>query len=137
MTKVLVVQHVPAETPGSIGEALAARGVDVEVCAIFSGDRVPRTTAGFSGIVVMGGPMGVYELAQHPFLRDELGLLGEALRAKKPILGVCLGSQLLAATLGAEVKKGPMKEIGFFTVRLSEDAGQDPLFAAMSAELTP
>src|SRR5882757_5559485 len=134
MTKVLVLQHASQETLGTIGDALAARSIEAEVVATFDGAKVPRTMAGAAGIVVMGGPMGVYELARYPFLRDELGLLGDALRSDKPILGVCLGSQLLAAALGAEVKKGPRKEIGWHTVRLSGEAASDPSFDDIAQE---
>ena len=73
-----------------------------------------------AALIVMGGPMGVYEHAKYPFLRDEMRLIESALKLGKPVLGVCLGSQLLASVLGAEVKKGERKELGWYTVTLTE-----------------
>ena len=70
--------------------------------------------------------MGVYEEATYPFLRDEMRLMESALALARPVLGVCLGSQLLAAVLGAEVKKGERKELGWHPVTLSDSAAQDP-----------
>lgn len=78
----------------------------------------------------MGGPQSVYEQERFPYLRDEMHLIEQALRAEKPVLGTCLGSQLLAATLGASVAPGRQKEIGWFEVTLAEDARRDALFAA-------
>jgi len=72
--------------------------------------------------------MGVYEQARYPFLRDEIHLINDALRAEKPVLGVCLGSQLLAAALGAAVRKGPQKEIGWYPIRLTAPAQRDALW---------
>ena len=78
-----------------------------------SGKPVPAEMADQAGLIVMGGPMGVYEQAKYPFLRDEMRLIESALKLGRPVLGVCLGSQLLAAVLGAEVKKGERKELGW------------------------
>ncbi len=93
--------------------------------------------AGKAGLIVMGGPMGVYEEAQYPFLRDEMRLIESALSAGTPVLGVCLGSQLLAAALGAEVRKGKWKELGWHAVTLTESAGHDLLFAGFGPEILP
>jgi GMP synthase (glutamine-hydrolysing) len=101
------------------------------------GQLVPTEIGDASGIVVMGGPMGVYELNEYPFLRDEMRLIESALKAGKPILGVCLGSQLLAAVLGADVTKGKRKELGWYEVSLSEDAAKDPLFAGVNSKFWP
>jgi GMP synthase (glutamine-hydrolysing) len=76
----------------------------------------------------MGGPMSVYEQERYPFLADELRLIESAVRADLPVLGVCLGSQLLAAALGAKVRPGPKKEIGWHRVRVDEAAAADGVF---------
>src|SRR5262245_50634847 len=95
MRRVIVLQHVACETPGLIGEELERRGAVLEIVRTFAGDTVPREVGDASALVVMGGPMGVYEADRHPHLRAEIALLERALAAKTPILGVCLGSQLL------------------------------------------
>jgi GMP synthase (glutamine-hydrolysing) len=77
--------------------------------------------------------MGVYEAERFPYLRDEMKLIEQALEKGCPVLGVCLGSQLLARVLGAEVKKGPRKEIGWHRVTLTEDGLLDPLFKGLES----
>jgi len=128
MAKVYALQHVAAEPLGIIGDALEAGGIGVEYVHVFAGKPVPGDMTGAAGLVVMGGPMGVYEQAEYPFLSQEIRLIEAALKAEKPVLGVCLGSQLLASALGAEVKKGEHKEIGWFPVALTEAASTDRLF---------
>jgi GMP synthase (glutamine-hydrolysing) len=133
---VLVLQHVAPETPGLIADVLRARDVSVETVHTHAGEPVPASVAGWSGLVVMGGPMGVYEQAAHPHLTDEIRLLEIALESGLPILGVCLGSQLLAASLGARVAPGT-KEIGWLPVELTEDAARDPLWRGIQSPFTP
>jgi GMP synthase-like glutamine amidotransferase len=80
----------------------------------------------FDWLVVMGGPMGVNEQAKYPWLAPEIELIQATMKQSKRILGICLGAQLMAAALGAEVKKNPHKEIGWFHVQ-SHTMGNDPL----------
>jgi GMP synthase (glutamine-hydrolysing) len=126
--RVLVLRHAACEGAGAIADALARRGLDVREIALHEGERVPPLE-GARGLVVMGGPMGVYETQRHPFLRDELRLVEEALREDVPVLGVCLGSQLLASALGARVYASGGREIGWFSVELRAGAcARDTLF---------
>jgi len=85
--------------------------------------------AGMSGLIVLGGPMGVYESDRHPRLLDEQELIRSALASRVPVLGICLGSQLLASALGARVYPAPAKEIGWYDVTLEREAASDPLLA--------
>jgi GMP synthase (glutamine-hydrolysing) len=101
MRRVLVVQHVAVEQPGVIGDVLQRRGVATRL--VGPDEPLPHDA---SGIVVLGGPMGVYEADRHPRLREEIAMLERAIAAGKPVLGICLGSQLLAAALGARVYRG-------------------------------
>jgi GMP synthase (glutamine-hydrolysing) len=125
---VIVLQHAASENLGTIEDALTACGVAFEYVRSFEGQPVPSGVDGASGLIVMGGPMGVYETDKFPFLRQEMNLMEAFLKAERPILGVCLGSQLLAAVLGAPVKKGRAKEIGWFPVRLAPASAADALW---------
>ncbi len=136
MGKVLIVQHVDCEKPGLIRRELEARKIAAESIRVFEGQTVPREIGDAAGLVVMGGPMGVYESGRFPFLADEMRLIENALRGGKPVLGVCLGSQLLAAVLGSKVAAGRQKEIGWFAVTLSEAAASDRLWQGMPRTFT-
>lgn len=129
---VLVIQHVRSETPGKIGAVLRAKGISTKVVRIFEGNKVPDELGEAAGLVIMGGPMGVYEQDRHPFLRQEIRLIEEALKREKPVLGICLGSQLLASALGARVTPGKQKEIGWYPIRLTEAAKTDPLWKGIA-----
>ncbi len=134
MPTALVIQHIDVEGPGLIADALAAHGVGLRVVRPFAGEPVPGTCDA-DALIVMGGPMGVYETDAHPYLRDEMRLIEAALRARRPMLGTCLGSQLLAAVLGARVHPGARKEIGWLPVDLEDDG--DHLFAGLPRRFTP
>lgn len=125
---VRVLQHVAPEGPGRIAAALEQQGFGVATTRIDSGEPVPANLDGAAALVVMGGPMGVYEADRYPHLVAEQRLIERALRDGVPVLGVCLGAQLLAATLGARVYPGPQKEIGWFPVTVMKDAVSDGLF---------
>jgi GMP synthase (glutamine-hydrolysing) len=129
---VLVIQHVRSETPGKIGALLRAEGISTKVVRIFEGNKVPDELGEAAGLVIMGGPMGVYEQDRHPFLRQEIRLIEEALKRGKPVLGICLGSQLLASAVGARVRPGKRKEIGWYPVRLTKSARTDPLWKGVA-----
>jgi|SRR5580692_2514150 GMP synthase (glutamine-hydrolysing) len=127
--RVLILQHVSVEGPGKILDSLRAAGASYDIVRIDRGAPVPSTLERCAGLVVMGGPMSVYEASQYPHLRGELALIEDALRRRAPVLGVCLGSQLLAAALGARVYPSGTKEIGWFDVQLTAAGRSDPAFA--------
>jgi GMP synthase (glutamine-hydrolysing) len=134
---VWVLQHTPSEALGTIEDVLRGHDIGFNYVQTFAGTPVPEGMADKAGLIVMGGPMGVYEQDKYPFLRDELRLIESAVALERPILGVCLGSQLLAAALGAEVKKGERKELGWHAVTLSDSAVQDALFAGINSPFWP
>lgn len=136
MKTVYAIQHVQCETPGLIADALEAHDVAIAHVRPFAGDAIPPTMGHAAGLVIMGGPMGVYEQDQHPFLSEEIELILHALRDGKPVLGICLGSQLLAAALGSKVTKGRQKEIGWLPVTLTRDGAKDPLLAGVPPSFT-
>lgn len=137
MQSVWVMQHTPCETLGSFEVVLRGNGVGYQYIETHEGNPVPAGMGDKAGLIVMGGPMGVYEYSTFPFLRDEMHLIESALKLDIPVLGVCLGSQLLAAALGAEVKKGERKELGWHAVTLSDTAAHDPIFNGISTEFWP
>lgn len=128
---VYVLQHIAIETPGTIELALKVHNISVRVIRSFEGESVPAEMGDAAGLVVMGGPMGVYEQEKYPFLRAELQLIEHALAAHKPLLGTCLGSQLIATALGASVVKNKQKEIGWHPVTLTQQAHADALWQAV------
>lgn len=128
MGKVLIIQQVPHEGPGMIGGAL--RGFEVDLLRVYR-DRMLRSLDGYSALVVLGGPMGVYEEERYPFLSGELKLIESALKRDIPTLGVCLGSQLIARAAGGRVYKGDKKEIGWYDVTLTPEGARDPLLLGM------
>ena len=118
----IVIQHEPGEGPGTLAPLL--RGA--RLVRTFAGDPIPEEA---DALVVLGGGMGVYEQDRLPHLADEIRLLRRCLEKGRPVLGICLGSQLLAAAAGAEVAKAERKEIGFYRVRLTAQAREDELFS--------
>lgn len=136
MAKIWVLQHHPIENLGAIAEALEGAALAWQYVRAYEGAPAPRAMKGAGGLIVMGGPMGVYETGRYPFLKDEMALIEDALKENKPVLGVCLGSQLIAAALGAAVTKGRRKEIGWHPVRLSAEARADRLLRGLPATFT-
>lgn len=134
MRQVLVIQHVHCEELAEIGAVLQAAGVGWRYCRAFAGEAVPEAPTDWQGLVLLGGPMSVYDTAEYPFLLAEQRLLEATLAAGLPILGVCLGSQLLAAVLGAEVRAGGLKELGWHPLHLGPGAAEDPLFGELPGE---
>ena len=132
MQPLLVLQHLDCEPPAAYEDELLDRGLALERVRLDEGDELPDWRA-YSAIVAMGGPMGAYDDALHPWLGPEKRLIADAVRAGKPFWGVCLGAQLLAASLGANVAPGPAPEVGVLPVELTADAARDPVFAAAPA----
>jgi GMP synthase (glutamine-hydrolysing) len=130
MSRAIVLQHLDREGPGFIADACKARGLALEVCRSDLGTPIPEELDQGDLLVVMGGPMGVGDLGdpRYPFLAPEIDLLRTALAANRPILGICLGAQLLAHAAGARVYPNrkmdasgvahDAREVGFGEVRL-------------------
>jgi GMP synthase (glutamine-hydrolysing) len=130
-----VLQHLSCEHPGAFSEVIEERGVEAVPVEIDEGEPLPDWRD-FDAILAMGGPMGAYEDSEHPWLTPEKELIRDAVQAGKPFLGVCLGVQLLASALGAEV--GPLEggaEVGLLPVDLTAEGREHPLFAGMPEPL--
>lgn len=129
MKRALVVRHVPYEGLAGFVPPIEAAGYAIE--------RVGAADPGFGDVdflapdllVLMGGPMAVYERLENPWIAGELARLAERLAAGLPTLGVCLGAQMIAAALGAKVERGPVREVGFAPIELTEAGKASPVAA--------
>jgi len=133
--EVLVLQHIACEPPGVYEDVLNERGAAICRVELDEGEPLPEDLRGFDAVIAMGGPMGAYEDAEHDWLAGEKEAIAGAVRAGVPFFGVCLGAQLLAASLGARVYRGPTPEVGVLPVTLTEEGRGDPVFSALPAEV--
>ncbi len=135
--KFLVFQHVPHEHPGLITKYASSKGIGLDVVELWKPYRIP-SVSGYDALIIMGGPVGVYDSKElYPSKDDELAAINEAI-GKIPVLGICLGSQILAHAIGANVypntKDGrSVKEIGYYEVELTADGVMDPIFRGFSS----
>lgn len=127
MKNVLFIQHGDVDKPGLVADVLADIGISLSVVHPYAGEALPEDASQFDGLVLGGGGQSAYEVERFPYLQSECALIRSALVFQKPILGLCLGGQLIAKALGAEVRRAESKEIGFFPVTRAVDAATDPL----------
>jgi GMP synthase (glutamine-hydrolysing) len=130
----LVLQHIACEPPGVYEDVLVELGAKIHRVELDEGEELPDWHH-FDAIVAMGGPMSVNDEAELPWLRTEKALIAKAVREGIPFFGACLGSQLLAASLGGEVGPGPTPEVGILPVFLTDAAAADPVFGGLPREL--
>jgi len=130
----VLIQHVAIEGPGLIASEALSSGVPLDVRRMYAGDPLPGVEE-IAGLIVLGGPMGAGDDEAFPNLPRERKLLADAVGAGIPVLGICLGAQLLAAALGARVAKGPWEEIGFGPVTLTDEGSRDPILGQGSRSL--
>jgi GMP synthase (glutamine-hydrolysing) len=140
MRSLHVVQHVPGEGPGRIAEVATEMGLTIVTHRPFEGEAVPASIPRDAGLVVMGGSMGVGDVGdpRWPFLAAETELIARCLREERPILGVCLGAQLLAHALGAAVRPltigdppVPCREVGWGAVTFVVPPGSDAILEGL------
>ncbi|MCX5496358.1 glutamine amidotransferase [Kaistia dalseonensis] len=124
---VQAIRHIGFEDLGSFADPLTAAGYDIEYIDVAERDPATVDPLGADLLVVLGGPIGVYDHDSYPVLTGEMRLLRARLAADRPTLGICLGAQLMAAALGARVYPGPAKEIGWSALDLSDAVAANPL----------
>lgn len=134
MKPILVFRHVAHEGLGTMEPFLRQAQVQVEYCDLFGGKPVPADLSRYAMIISMGGPMNVDEIKRYPFLLEERKAIRKAIELNLPVLGICLGSQMIVRALGAEVKAGSKKEIGWFPLQFTREASRDPVFAGIERE---
>lgn len=133
--EILILKHIEIEGPGSIAEFFKETTWNLKTVDLSKGESLPDSLKNIEAIISLGGPMNVYEEDKYSFLKDEGEFLKKAIREEVPILGICLGAQLLAKACGARVRKAPASEIGWYKVGLTEKGRSDPLFEGMPGEL--
>ncbi len=121
--RVLLVTHSRAADAGVAASTLERLGFDATSACPRRGEPLPETADGFAGCVVFGGPMSANDTAGHPYLRDEMAWIEAALSADTPLLGICLGAQLVARVLGAEVRAHAegVHELGYYPIEPTPD----------------
>lgn len=127
MKSVIAVRHISFENLGTLESLLKERGYDVRYIDATVDDISSLDHSGADLLVVLGGPVGAFDENAYPFLAAELELVRARLKAGMPILGICLGAQLIARALGAKVYPLGVKEIGFAPLHLSDDGRRSPL----------
>jgi len=135
--RVLVVQHAEPENLGRIAEAVTGEHLEYACIRPDLGQPIPSNLNGYGGLILMGGPQSVYQEDQFPYLRAEKALTAHAITSDRPVLGICLGSQILAEVLGSRVQPGRAFELGWKKVTLSPRVADDPVLGRTSDVLMP
>jgi GMP synthase (glutamine-hydrolysing) len=136
MEEVLVFQHDPFEDLGFFAEVLEKQGVDYRVLRLFNGEMPAEDWDHVRALIILGGPMNVDEEESYPFLRWEKRIIRAAIDEAVPMLGVCLGAQLIAATLGTAVFHGAVKEIGWSPISITPHGQVDSLLGYLPENAT-
>lgn len=129
------LQHVPFENLGSIEHWINKKNFSLSTTKLYEDSAFPNLND-FDWLIVMGGPMGAYEEDKYPWLRDEKIFIKNAIASNKIVLGICLGSQLIAEALGSKVFPNKEKEIGWFPVKLTQSGKNNKIFDSFPEDVT-
>jgi GMP synthase-like glutamine amidotransferase len=132
--RLLAIENAEGEHLGCFEELAEERGIEVEYRRLWRGDDLEKALE-YELLVFLGGPMSVNDEAEYPYLVEEKALIRRALNADKPILGICLGAQLIASALGARVYPGEERELGWYPITLTEEGKRDEVFSAFPPHL--
>lgn len=133
--KVHYLQHVPFEGLASIEPWAKSKDHALSATRFYNNEPLPKVED-IDSLVIMGGPMNIYEESKYPWLAQEKKFVEQAIEKEKIILGICLGSQLIADVLGAKVFQNPYKEIGWFPIELTSEAQTSQVFNVLPKQLT-
>ncbi len=134
-TEAFIIEHAPHETAGTVVNTLRKFNIKALPVRLWKGERLPEDVGAEDVVVSMGGPMGVYEEDEYPFIKEELRFLEKAWRRGVKTLGICLGAQLMARALGCRVYRGDQKEIGWYDIELTEEGRRDALLLGFPEKL--
>ncbi len=129
--RVLILMHDVQEDAGTIARYLQKRRAALRVVRFYDGESLPDDASQVDAVVSMGGPMNVDEEEAYPFLREERLFLSRCFERQVPVLGICLGAQMIAKAAGGRVMKAPQEEVGWYTVSLTEEGSEDPFFLGL------
>jgi len=132
--RALAIVHQPDAGPGVFADEMRARGVDLDQWPIPDRPEPPADPGGYEAVLTFGGAMNTHERDTHPWIERELALLTELLDRGTPLLGACLGTQLLAEAAGGEVRRARDPEIGWHRVAVHRDAGGDRLLGSLAPD---
>ena len=130
--RVYVFQHVACENLGTFAGVLTRRGYRPEYVRLFAGDSIPDDWSAAAALIVLGGPMSVNDASRLVYLEQEKSMLRQALDQAQPILGICLGAQLLAAAGGSRIFPASRPEVGWGAISLTVEGRQDPVVAPLA-----
>ena len=133
--EILIIKHIGIEGPGSIEEFFRNTAWNLKIINLDKGEKLPGL-GDKEAIISLGGPMNVYAEDKFLFLKEEDTFLRKAIKEEIPILGICLGAQILAKVCNAKVKKAKTKEVGWYKVSLTDAGRAEPLFMGLPKELT-
>jgi GMP synthase-like glutamine amidotransferase len=132
---IVIIKHVEQEGAGFMEPFLREEGWGLDIIELALGERLPDAPGEYGAVIVLGGPMNVYQVHEYPFLEEEEHFIRKALAEEVPMLGICLGAQLLAKACGARVKKAAHKEVGWFSVGLTKEGMGDGLFTGFPGHM--
>ena len=133
--KIHVLQHSSINTLGTIEEYAKIKNYPLESTRFYETETPPKLDS-FDLLIIMGGPIGVYDYKENPWLRDEKKFIKQAIMAGKPVLGICLGAQLLADVLGSRVYENKYMEMGWFPIRATADENKPDFLKGLPEEIT-
>ncbi len=130
---VLIIKNIPMEGPGTIEDYLKEKRLPYEIKEFSKGERINHA-GDFTHLVIMGGPMAVYEMDRYDYLKEEAELIEDFIKNGKAVLGICLGAQMIAHVLGARVYPGGVQEVGWYMVEITQDGMEDPVLKNLSID---
>jgi len=135
MSKWLILLQTQSEKPANITRWLNELNQDFITINLWE-EKIPTDIDGYSGLIIMGGTMSANDSAEFPFISNEIDLIQQWLKTEKPMLGICLGAQLMAKALGEKVWKGKKPEIGWVKIHFSGHGASDMMFSEFAPEAT-